>query len=504
MNKYYITTTLPYVNAKPHIGHALEFIQADAVARYHRLLGDEVIFNTGTDEHGVKIWNKAQEEGREIQAYVDEYAEKFGILKDKLNLSYNKFIRTTDEKHIKAAQKFWELCDKNGDIYKKNYQTKYCVGCELEKTDSELVDGKCPIHPNMDIELIDEKNYFFKFSAYTDKLLKLYSDNPEFIIPAHRQNEIKAFVERGLQDFSVSRLKSKMPWGIEVPGNSEHVMYVWFDALINYISTLGWGSDDEKEFEDFWPGVQVAGKDNLRQQTAMWQAMLMSAGISNSKQVFIHGFINSGGQKMSKTMGNVVGPIEIQEKYGTDALRFFMLGGMNSYEDGDFTVERFEEFYTAHLVNGVGNLTSRILTMLENYSGGKVPGKHGGGVKKAIEENLWDKYEYLFKDYNFLLNITNINCGVSVLDELISNEKPWEKFKAGEDIAPLLYELAEGLRHIGLALLPIIPESAKIILNSLGVENVDKLNLEEEKEWGRLKPETKVKKPESLFPRLKK
>jgi len=506
MNKYYITTTLPYVNAKPHIGFALEIIQADALARYHRLLGEEVIFNTGTDEHGIKIWNKAKEVGKDVQNYVDEYAKEFDSLKESLNLSYDRFIRTTDKCHVKATQKFWELCDKKGDIYKKNYQTKYCVGCELEKTDSELENGKCPIHPNLEIELIDEENYFFKFSNYAEKLLKLYEENPDFVVPAHRLNEIKAFVERGLQDFSISRLKTKMPWGVEVPGDSDHVMYVWFDALVNYISTLGWGSDNEKEFKDFWPGVQVAGKDNLRQQTAMWQAMLMSAGISKSKQVFIHGFVTSGGQKMSKTTGNVVDPFEIQQKYGTDALRFFLLGGMSAYEDGDFTIERFEEFYTAHLVNGIGNLTSRILTMLENYAGGKVPQEYNGGLKEALEQNLWAEgwYFKMFKDYNFAEAVTIVSCLVSVLDKIIDDEKPWIKFKEGKDVSGVLYQLAEGLRHLGLALLPIIPESAEKILNSLGVENVDKLNLEEEKEWGRLKPGTKVKKPESLFPRLQK
>jgi len=501
MSKYYITTTLPYVNAKPHIGHALEFIQADALARYHKLKGDEVIFNTGTDEHGVKILNKAKEEGKEVQAYCDEYAEKFNALKESLNLSYTHFIRTTDPNHTKAAQKFWELCDKNGDIYKKNYQTKYCVGCELEKTDSELVDGKCPVHPNMDLELIDEENYFFKFSNYTDKLLKLYADRPDFVIPQHRLNEIKAFTERGLQDFSISRLKTKMPWGVEVPRDSDHVMYVWFDALVNYISTLGWGSNDEKEFKDFWPGVQVAGKDNLRQQTAMWQAMLMSAGIPNSKQVFIHGFVNSGGQKMSKSLGNVVDPLEIQEKYGTDALRFFLLGGMNAYEDGDFTIKRFEEFYTAHLVNGIGNLTSRILTMIVNYSDGKIPEK---AKDNLLIKEFWQDYEFKTKDYEFDKIVEEINSLVSRCDKLIDNEKPWEKFKVGEDISNLLYELAEGLRHIGLALLPIIPESAKIILESLGIKDIAKLNLKEEREWGKLKPGTKVTKPESLFPRLEK
>jgi len=498
--RYYITTTLPYVNAKPHIGFALEIIQADALARFHRLLGDEVIFNTGTDEHGIKILQKATAEGKDVQIYVDEYAKKFDALKQALNLSYTNFIRTTNKDHVKATQEFWKLCDKNGDIYKKNYQAKYCVGCELEKTDSELVNGKCPVHPNMDLDLIDEENYFFKFSNYTDKLLKFYDENPNFVVPSHRLNEIKAFVKRGLQDFSISRLKTKMPWGVEVPNDSEHVMYVWFDALVNYISTLGW-PEDKKNFKFFWPGVQVAGKDNLRQQTAMWQAMLMSAGIENSKQVFIHGFVTANGQKMSKSLGNVVDPLEIQAKYGTDALRYFLLGGMNAYEDGDFTIERFEEFYTAHLVNGVGNLTSRILTMLEKYTDGKVPLAKSKKLKvKSVD--FWTGYQKSLEEYNFFDAINFINANVGELDLLISNEKPWEKAKNGEDISELLYELAEGLRHLGLALLPIIPHSAEKILNSLGIKNIEKLDLEKEKKWGRLESGTKITKPESLFPRL--
>jgi methionyl-tRNA synthetase len=281
-------------------------------------------------------------------------------------------------------------------------------------------------------------------------------------------------------------------------------MYVWFDALVNYISTLGWGSDNTQEFKDFWPGIQVAGKDNLRQQTAMWQAMLMSAGILNSKQVFIHGFVTSGGQKMSKTMGNVVDPFEIKEKYGTDALRYFLLGGMNSYEDGDFTIERFEEFYTAHLVNGVGNLTSRILTMLENYSDGKIIEEVKSEKLKVKSEELWIEYYKNLSKYDFEKAVVIINDFVKILDKIIDEEKPWIKFKEGKDVSGVLYELAEGLRHLGLALLPIIPETAEKILNSLGIENVDRLNLAEEKEWGRLKSGTKVKKPESLFPRLQK
>ena len=248
--KFYITTTLPYVNDAPHLGFSLEIVQADAVARYHKLLEEEVVFNFGTDEHGQKIYQKALDAHKDPQKYCDEYAAKFDALKKALNLSYTNFIRTTDPKHIEAAQEFWKLCDKNGDIYKKQYKTKYCVGCELEKTDSELVDGKCPLHPNRDLEIIEEENYFFKFSKYQKRLLDFYEKNPNFVLPAGKFNEIKSFVKEGLQDFSISRLKSKMPWGIPVPDDSEQVQYVWFDALVNYISTLGWPKD-LKNYENF-------------------------------------------------------------------------------------------------------------------------------------------------------------------------------------------------------------------------------------------------------------
>jgi len=493
--KYYLTTTLPYVNAKPHIGFALEIIQADVLARYHKLCGDEVIFNTGTDEHGLKIYQKALAEKRDPQDYCDEYAAKFDALKSALNLSYNQFIRTTDKHHVKAAQEFWLRCFKNGDIYKKEYKVKYCVGCELEKTDSELIDGKCPVHPNLNLELIEEENYFFKFSKYQKPLLELYDKQADFVVPKNRLLEIRNFVAAGLQDFSVSRLKSKMSWGIEVPNDSDHVMYVWFDALVNYVSTLGWPKD-EKNFKDFWPGIQVAGKDNLRQQSAMWQAMLMSAGLPNSKQVFIHGFVTSQGQKMSKSLGNVIDPIDMVAKYGTDAIRYYLLGAMPSYDDGDCTEEKFKEFYSANLANGIGNLNSRIMTMLEKY---------GWGQPDVGKNNFmfsWKNYEEVLKEFRFDLAVAQVNELIKQCDQTISTEKPWEKSKSGKDISGLLYELAEALRNIGLALLPIIPHTAEKILKQFGYKNFDKLNLEDEKEWGKLKSGIKVVKSEALFPRL--
>ncbi|KKU65037.1 MAG: methionyl-tRNA synthetase, methionyl-tRNA synthetase [Candidatus Amesbacteria bacterium GW2011_GWC1_47_15] len=351
-NKFYITTTLPYVNADPHIGFAMEIVEADAVARLHQQMGEEVIFNFGTDEHGLKIYRKALEQGKEPQDYADEYAARFDNLKKALNLSYNYFIRTTDMHHKSAAFEFWKRCKANGDIYKKNYRVKYCVGCELEKTNSELVDEKCPIHPNLEIEIIEEENYFFKFSKYQQPLLDFYKKNPDFVIPEGKFNEIKSFVQSGLEDFSISRLKSKMPWGIDVPGDLQQVMYVWFDALINYISTLGWPEDRQK-FTDFWPGLQVAGLDNLRQQSAIWQAMLMSAGLPNTKQIFIHGFMTVNGQKISKSLGTSIDPIAMADKYGTDAVRYFLLAKVHPYDGSDFSYDKFEEAYNSDLANGL-------------------------------------------------------------------------------------------------------------------------------------------------------
>ena len=502
-NNFYLTTTLPYVNAKPHIGFALEIIQADAIVRYQKMLGKDVFYNTGTDEHGQKIYTKAQEAGMDTQSYVDGFAMEFRKLGPLLNLDNPTFIRTTDEKHVAAAQEMWKRCEANGDIYKKLYQIKYCVGCELEKTDSELEDGKCPIHPTYEIEMIDEENYFFRFSNYGDKLLALYDKYDDFVIPSHRQSEIRAFVERGLQDFSISRLKEKMPWGVPVPGDDTQVMYVWFDALTNYISTLDWPQESET-FEKFWgtqdepKAVQVAGKDNLRQQSAMWQAMLMSADLPTSRQIFIHGFITSGGQKMSKSIGNVIDPYAEVEKYGADALRYFLLGALPSDEDGDYTHERFEEFYTAHLVNGVGNLTSRVLTMLDKYSDGKVPQKKDTTIIFDTK-NVWAQYDSAMEEYAFARVVKYANSLVTLTDAYITKEQPWSVAKAGGDIQPMLYELAETLRYIALMLLPIIPASAEKILAQLGASNISS------REWGALPEGTKVSKSEEhLFPRLQK
>lgn len=455
--KQYITTTLPYVNADPHVGFAMEIIRADVIARYKKLQGYDVFFNTGTDEHGTKVLQKATEAGLDPKIYTDPYAERFKGLISLLNISEDiHFVRTTDAQHIAAAQEFWNRCNENGYIYKKNYQTKYCVGCELEKTDSELDEGKCLIHTNQDLELIDEENYFFKFSACEEFLKDFYAKNPNFVIPDFRFNEIKKFVEGGLQDFSISRLTSKMSWGIPVPGDDDHVMYVWFDALVNYISTLGWPQDLDT-FENFWSEglpIQYAGKDNLRQQSAMWQAMLFAAGLPNTKQVVINGFINSGGHKMSKSLGNVINPYDIVEKYGAEALRYYLLRHMNSFEDSDMTLEKFHEAYTANLVNGIGNLTQRLMKMITSYSVDISDLNFEHEPVLSYHTNHIDQFE-LQKAMDEIWRL------VGDMDQFIAEHAPFKKIKV--DVAGAhkdLHYLAGELSRLAISLYPMMPETA--------------------------------------------
>lgn len=476
---FYITTTLPYVNGLPHIGHAMEFVRADSIARYKELMDMDVYFNTGTDEHGQKIAEKAEAEGKEVKEYVDYYAGEFKRAAMALGLKEEvNFIRTTDEKHIAAAQEMWRRCDANGYIYKKNYQAKYCVGCELFKSDSECEDGHCIIHPHYEIELIDEENYFFKFSAFQEKLLELYNSK-DFVVPEFRQKEITTFVEGGLQDFSISRLKEKMSWGVPVPGDDNHVMYVWFDALTNYISTLDWPVEGEgSDFDKYWVNgnpIQYCGKDNLRQQSAMWQAMLMAAGLPNSDKIIINGFINSGGQKMSKSLGNVINPFDMIDHFKDvtafpeEALRYYLLRHINPFEDSDMTMEKVEEAYTANLVNGLGNLVSRLLNMCEKYEVEYDTSKLFYNVEfKTCEGAKCSEYHARMEGFNIQKAMDSIWSRVKDIDEEITSKEPFKVFKtdpdkARSDLDYMVYKLGKIVKELK----PLMPKTSAAIAEAI-------------------------------------
>lgn len=470
----YLTTTLPYVNADPHIGFALEIVQADIYARYRALLSDEVFFNTGTDEHGLKIFQAAKTEGKDVQSYTDEYAAKFRDLKDVLGLSSNlHFIRTTDAHHVKAAQEIWRRCFAKGDIYKKKYKGLYCVGDEMFLKDTDLVNGKCPNHPTMDPVEIEEENYFFRLSAYQEKLVA-YLSRDGAIVPEWRRQEALNFVQSDLEDFSISREKSRLPWGVQVPDDESQVMYVWFDALTNYISTLGWPEDTEGTFAKFWADgevMQVAGKDQVRFQSIMWQAMLMSADIKNTDQVVYHGFITSGGQKMSKSIGNVIDPATIVAEYGTDALRYFLARHVHPFEDSDVTMERFKEAYNADLANGIGNLASRIMTLAQN----NLPSPVEVAFVPYPEE--FTKALAAFEMHHATEYVSG---RIQTLDQKINATEPFKVIKTDpEKGKAIITELVHELAAIDLMLEPLMPDTSKKIIEAIMAN----------------------KKPDNLFPR---
>lgn len=473
---FYLTTTLPYVNADPHIGFALEMVQADIIARYKRLSGRQVFFSTGTDEHGQKLFETAQKAGKDPQAYVDEYAAKFRTLKEKLNLDPGlHFVRTTDPHHIHAAQEIWRRCLAKGDIEKRTYKGLYCIGDEAFMKESELVNGRCPNHPNMELVELEEENYFFLLSKYQKPLLK-YLSKEGVIVPEWRRLEAINFVEKGLEDFSISRVKEKMSWGIPVPDDESQVMYVWFDALTNYISTLGWPEDVEGNFDTYWTNgevTQMAGKDQVRFQSIMWQAMLMSAGVKNTDKVVYHGFITSGGQKMSKSLGNVINPFAIVEEYGVDALRMFLARHVHPFDDTDVTLDKFKETYNADLANGLGNLAARIMKMAEDNLPGPVP------IDRALHNDV-KPLDDAIAEYNYALYVSNVWTHIVGLDERITREKPFALVKADkENGQALITEIVKELFWAARMLEPVIPETSKKICDAVLAN----------------------KKPENLFPR---
>ncbi|MFH1426743.1 MAG: methionine--tRNA ligase [Candidatus Kerfeldbacteria bacterium] len=477
--QFYITTTIPYVNAEPHIGHAYEYICADVLARYWRQKGVETKFVTGTDEHGQKNVRVAAEKGVTPQEHVDEMVDTFKLLLSKLNCSYDDFVRTTEERHMKAAQAFWEQAMDSGDIEKDSYEGLYCVGCEAFKTEKELVDGRCQAHKK-EPERIREENYFFRLSRYQNRLLEYYEKHPEFIVPSSKKNEIVNLVKDGLDDISISREKEKLSWGVAVPGDDTQVMYVWFEALINYITALGF-PDDEQTFEKWWPAdVHMLGKDVNRFHSVIWPAMCMAAGIEPPQQCAVHGFITISGEKMSKTIGNVVNPVEIVDAYGADQTRYFFMREISYAHDGDFSYTRLKERYSADLANGLGNLLSRVTNMVEKYFDGTLealPREEGYGDAQS------EQYHKAMTSYQFHHALDAVWSVVDESNEYIEQNKPWELVKSDtEHLRTVLQHLLYSLNLISEWLIPFMPETAETMSSILG--------------------EDKIVKSQPLFPRL--
>ena len=398
--KIYITTTLPYVNAEPHIGHALEFVQADAISRYFkRKLGNEnVFFNVGTDEHGLKIYRKAEEEGMKINEFVDKYAQRFKDFCKLLFVEYDNFYRTSDRKHHVAAQEFWRRCRK--DIYKKRYSGKYCVGCERYITEKELVDGKCPDHGAQPER--DEENYFFRLTNYKEHLLKWLESNPNVLKPVQKVEELKAIIN-DIEDVSISRLKENLPWGVEVPDDPEQVLYVWFDALTNYVNVIGFGTDEEK-LKEWWPGIQIFGPDNLRFQGVIWQGMLASVGLPQSKKLLEHGMVlGPDGTKMAKSLGNVISPFDQEQKFGAEIVRFYLLVGISTFADSSYKEDDLINMYNSRLANNFGNLLNRVIH-LANSSEVEINNREKVEAKFMKEVDTFKKrVEQYYEDFDISL-----------------------------------------------------------------------------------------------------
>lgn len=453
MSKYFVTTSIPYVNADPHIGFAMELLYADVLARRARQQGDDVIFSTGTDEHGGKISEKAAEQGVELKVFTDQISRRFQELGDLLNVSNNRFIRTTDPGHEQRAKLIWEKLAK--DVYKGKYTGWYCTGDEAFFTETEVKanNGICPNH-NRPYEKIEEENYFFKLSAYAKPIIKAIDSGEFQIVPETRRNEILSLLKSGLDDISISRRKDKIGWGIPVPGDADQVMYVWFEALMNYITVLGYPENDD--FKQFWPAqTQIIGKDILRFHATVWPAMLMSLGLPLPKQLYVHGFITVEGKKMSKSLGNVLHPDEIVAKYGVDPFRYYFLRHVPSYEDGDFSWERLDMSYNNELANELGNAVQRTVAMLVKYQAGVI-----GDIPPA--EHDVALYREALVACRFDRALDEVWEQVRGLNQYIDEEKPWVIAKSGDKdhLREVLAYQVSSLLNIAELLLPFLPDTA--------------------------------------------
>ncbi len=459
-NKFYVTTAIDYPNAEPHIGHAYQKIIADVLARWHKLIGDDVWFLTGTDEHGKKIQEAAEKAGKTPKQFVDELSERFKEAWKSLNIQPNRFIRTTDKDHEKLVQEVIIKCNKKGDIYKGEYEGCYCVNCEGYITEKDLVNGECPYHPGKKIEKLKEESYFFRLGKYQKFLLDLYKKHPEFILPKERRNEIISRVKEGLRDLSISR--TSFNWGIPFPLDKKHIVYVWFDALFNYISGSG-------KNHKYWPAdVHLLGKDNSWFHCVYWPAFLKSSGYKLPKTVFVHGFLTFNGQKISKSLGNVISPKVLVEKYGCDAIRYFVCRHFPFAEgnDGDFSEKALADRNNNELADKLGNLVSRVSALIEKNGYEKIENK----LLKKLNLKQIEKY---FKKYEADKVLNEVFSFIDVCNEYVQNKRPWETHDK-----KVLYELADSIKAIAILLWPFIPSTSEKIAQQLGFgikyENIGK------------------------------
>ncbi len=513
----YVTTSIPYVNAAPHIGHALEFVQADVFARYHRLVGDNTRLLTGTDENSLKNVQAAEREGVAVEDLVARYATTFQQLIDALDVSHDDFIRTSvDPRHQAGAERLWRACADRGDIYKRRYEGLYCVGCEQFYTEDELVDGKCPEH-GVPPEPVSEENYFFRLSRYGDDLLRLIDSGELRIIPVSRRNEVRAFIARGLQDFSISRSRQRARgWGIAVPADPDQVMYVWYDALANYITALDYATDGDL-YQRYWVDnsqrIHAIGKGIVRFHAVYWPAMLLSAGVPLPDTIFVHGYLTVDGQKISKSLGNAIDPLAIIERFGVDALRYWLLRAVPPTADADYTENKLLRLYTADLANDLGNLLNRSISMLHRYRGGVVPepsaaAEHDDALRTVASGLAQAIGRSVGEDFDPQMALAAIWELVTGANGYVEASAPWNLARAeraGDADAKarldtVLFHLAEVSRIVAVSLRPFLLQTADRIAGQLGV--AFKPSWLAEMAWGRAMVGVSLGQPEPLFPKI--
>jgi methionyl-tRNA synthetase len=506
----FISNTIPYVNARPHLGHAFEFVQTDSYARFHRQIGDETFYLSGSDENSLKNVLAAEKEGIGTRELVDRNVRFFTDLAPVLQLSYDRFIRTSaDDVHLRGATRFWHRLADNGDVYKQSYGGLYCVGCEQFYLEGELVEGRCPEHGTIP-EFIEEENYFFRLSRYQDRLLQLLEDRAVDIVPDTRRNEILSFVRSGVQDISISRSAIRARgWGIPVPGDPDQVMYVWMDALTNYITALDW-VDDGELYRKYWEGaddrIHVVGKGVTRFHAVYWPAMLLAAGLPTPTSIVVHGYITVDGSKLSKSTGNVVDPQALVDEQGAEAVRYFLLADLSPVSDGDFTVERLVRRYNADLANGLGNLVSRVMTMVESYRAGRVPAPpDGDGPLRLPAEAAQAAFERAMLAFDHREGCNALWEFVRQTNSYVEEMAPWKLAKAersgdaeaGIRLDAVIFELVSAVKFLGTALLPVLPLASERILSVIQAPE----GSAPEATWGSGVAGALVSKPPALFPR---